>query len=299
MPFTDRGTQIMETRKYCGTLTPLMKKYNKFSEMTESEMMFLCGLIKETQSKKIVEIGVASGTSSLLMLDTIKNTENAHLYSIDYSTEYYRDVSKKSGFVVDDFPDLKQKWTLYTGAMSCRFLENIGKEIDLCFIDTMHCSPGEFLDYLQVLPFMKKDGIIVLHDIAFHTYENELWNTCCILFSAIHGQKILPEYTEHKYVPNIGAVKLSPDAMEEAFDIFNALTLAWAYPLKDKDFYELKKHYEKYYPRVLTNIFEKAYILNSRLIDKDKQVQSLYAYSKKLYLTLKYLKLHYFRWNAV
>ena len=50
----------METRKYCDTLTPLMKKYNKFSEMTESEMMFLSGLIKETQSKKIVEIGVAS-----------------------------------------------------------------------------------------------------------------------------------------------------------------------------------------------------------------------------------------------
>ena len=74
MPFTDRGTQIMETRKYCGTLTPLMKKYSKFSEMTESEMMFLSGLIKETKSKKIVEIGVASGTSSLLMLDTIKNT---------------------------------------------------------------------------------------------------------------------------------------------------------------------------------------------------------------------------------
>ena len=84
MPFTDRETQIMETRKYCGTLTPLMKKYNKFSEMTESEMMFLCGLIKETQSKKIVEIGVASGTSSLLMLDTLKNTENAHTKHTSY-----------------------------------------------------------------------------------------------------------------------------------------------------------------------------------------------------------------------
>ena len=267
--------------------------------MTPSEQEFLTDIVRQYKPKKLLELGIASGSSSVLLLNAIQDIPNSHLTSIDYSTPYYRDKTKNSGFVVDEYPDLKQKWTLYTGAMSCRFLEKIGNEIDLCFIDTMHCSPGEFLDYLQVLPFMKKDGIIVLHDIAFHTYENELWNTCCILFSAIHGQKILPEYTEHKYVPNIGAIKLSPSAMEEAFDIFNALTLAWAYPLKDKEFYELKKHYEKYYPRVLTNIFEKAYILNSRLLAKDKQVQSLYAYSKKLYLTLKYLKLHYFRWNAV
>ena len=50
--------------------------------------------------------------------------------------------------------------------MSCNFLEDIGKDIDLCFIDTTHCSPGEFLDYLQVLPFMKRNGIIVIHDIT-------------------------------------------------------------------------------------------------------------------------------------
>ncbi len=283
----------MEKRKYCGSLMTSMQNYKDFAEMTESEMLFLSGLIKETKAKKIVEIGVASGTSSLLILDTIKNTEGAHLHSIDYSADYYRDASKRTGFVVEDYSDLKQKWTLYTGAMSCRFLENIGNEIDLCFIDTMHCSPGEFLDYLQVLPFMKKEGIIVLHDIAFHTYDNPAWNTCCILFSAIHGQKILPEYTEHKYIPNIGAIKLSPSAIEEAFDVFNALMLAWLYQINKKDFLELKSYFKKYYPDELVNIFEKAYAFSSKFVEKEIRIQDLYVYSKKLYLTLKYLKLHF------
>ena len=280
----------MEIKNYTRDNIDFGRNYTQYSEMTPSESTFLSETIKDSGAKKIVEIGVAAGTSSLLILDTIKNIEDAHLYSIDYSTKYYRDANKNTGFILDDYPELKTKWSLYTGAMSCNFLEDIGKDIDLCFIDTTHCSPGEFLDYLQVLPFMKRNGIIVIHDIAFHTYNNELWNTCCILFSAIKGQKILPAFTEHKYTPNIGAIKLSPDTYENAYDIFNCLTLPWLYKLDEKDYQFLKKHFQKYYDKDLTDIFEKAYKFNSSLLEKENRAQTLYTYTKNIYLTMKYLK---------
>lgn len=280
----------MEIKNYTRDNIDFGRNYTQYSEMTPSESTFLSETIKDSGAKKIVEIGVAAGTSSLLILDTIKNIEDAHLYSIDYSTKYYRDANKNTGFILDDYPELKTKWSLYTGAMSCNFLEDIGKDIDLCFIDTTHCSPGEFLDYLQVLPFMKRNGIIVIHDIAFHTYNNELWNTCCILFSAIKGQKILPAFTEHKYTPNIGAIKLSPDTYENAYDIFNCLTLPWLYKLDEKDYQCLKKHFQKYYDKDLTDIFEKAYKFNSSLLEKENRAQTLYTYTKNIYLTMKYLK---------
>ena len=62
------------------------------------------------------------------------------------------------------------KWNLKTGILACEFIETIGNEIDLVFIDTMHTTPGEMLDWLMALPFLKEEAIVVLHDIfwMFH-----------------------------------------------------------------------------------------------------------------------------------
>ena len=39
------------------------------SKMTERELAFVCGLIKERRPKKIVEIGVAAGATSSVILN--------------------------------------------------------------------------------------------------------------------------------------------------------------------------------------------------------------------------------------
>ena len=84
----------MEIKNYTRDNIDFGRNYTQYSEMTPSESTFLSETIKDSGAKKIVEIGVAAGTSSLLILDTIKNIEDAHLYSIDYSTKYYRDANK-------------------------------------------------------------------------------------------------------------------------------------------------------------------------------------------------------------
>jgi hypothetical protein len=51
------------------------------------------------------------------------------------------------------------KWTLYIGTLTSQVIETIGNDIDFVFIDTMHITPGEMLDWLMVLPFLKEEAI--------------------------------------------------------------------------------------------------------------------------------------------
>ena len=160
------------------------------SEMSYSQRCFLNGIIRQTKPKKILELGVSAGGSSAIILNAIKDFDNAKLYSVDYSEKWYVDNSKNTGFIIDEkFSNLKNKWKLYTGGTAAKFMEEIGGEIDLCLIDTMHVNPGEFLDFLIVLPYLKKNAILIFHDIALHYFrKHSLTNG--ILFSCLKGKKI-------------------------------------------------------------------------------------------------------------
>jgi len=48
---------------------------------------------------------------------------------------------------------------LYLGILAFEVIETIGNDIDLAFIDTMHITPGEMLDWLMVFPFLKNETI--------------------------------------------------------------------------------------------------------------------------------------------
>lgn len=160
---------IESTQQEMITLEYLGKDYIKYSEMSDQDRVFLNTLVLRKQPKKILELGVCSGGSSLVILNAIKNTNDAYLYSIDYNTKHYRLKDKLTGFYVDNFPELKEKWTLKTGGLALEFMEEIGGDIDFCFIDTVHSNPGEILDFLMVLPYLKKNATVVFHDINLHT----------------------------------------------------------------------------------------------------------------------------------
>ena len=125
--------------------------------LNKVDMRFLNGMIRKYKPKKILEVGVASGGSSAIILNAIQNIENSHLYSIDKLINCFRRKEKETGWIVkDNFSNLMKKWTLYTGGITSNFIEKIGGDIDFVFIDTVHYAPGEWLDILQILPFLKK-----------------------------------------------------------------------------------------------------------------------------------------------
>lgn len=281
-----------ETKKLISGLNPI---YNSFSEMTLSEQEFLIDIVRQYKPKKLLELGIASGSSSVLLLNAIKDISGGHLTSVDYSTPYYRDKTKNSGFVVDEYPELKKKWTLYTGGMASEFIDKIGDEIDFCFIDTMHALPGEVIDFLLVLPYLKSDAVVVFHDTNLQTWGR--WPQCTsnnMLVSAISGEKIVPETFENiffhntlktdfqMYFPNITGVVLDGTQKDKIWDIFNLLTQKWKYQLKSEDVVSIKlalrKHYSDFYVQMFDNILD--YQMHEA--KNDRTIQDLIKENKEL-----------------
>ena len=125
-------------------------------------------MIRKIKPKKIFEIGVAYGGTAALKLNAIKDIEDTKLYSIDINKNCYKLRSKKTGFFANEkFPHLAGKRTLYTGGYTSEFIEKIGNNIDLVYIDTVHLTPGEILNWLDILPFLKEESFVILHDNSF------------------------------------------------------------------------------------------------------------------------------------
>ena len=209
-----------------------------------------------------MEIGVLNGGSSALILNAIKDIENSKLYSIDYFKYTLDDNNKEVGWVVNEYhPELTNKWQIYSGGLASDFIEKIGGDIDLCFIDSAHMNPGEILDYIMVLPFLKKNAIVILHDISLHILSRCYARiTNCVLFSAIKGKKYYPATEDFGMgVANIGAVVLDDNSIDNIFDIFILLTLYWQYIPTDKDYESIIKLISKHYDESLINIFKKTY----------------------------------------
>lgn len=240
---------------------------------------FINGMIRKYKPKKILEVGVASGGSSAIILNAIENLENSHLYSIDKLINAYNKKDKETGWIVKErFSNLLNKWTLYTGGITANFIEKIGGDIDFVFIDTVHYAPGEWLDTLQILPFLKKkNAIVMLHDIRFQFIPKKVfYSSNDHLFTYLRGEKIMPKVPE--VIPNIGAVFLDNKQEKYYFDYFFALTSTWSYIPEIEEWNFIRNFLSKYYSKELIEIYDSSYKMNKNykelLKEKNKEKKS-------------------------
>lgn len=213
-------------------------------EMTETETKFLIHQLVQNKPKKILEIGVAAGGTTQYILNNMP--EDARLFSVDISKNYYREKDKESGYIVKELcnDNIQKKWTTYLGYDIIDCIEDIGEDIDFVVIDTVHAMPGEYLSYLVVLPYLKENAVVILHDIHInyayiggsHTdldkesIKIKSWqkNSYCttLLFSTISSN--------HKIIlrdgiSNIGGIYIDDSTRENVFDVFQSLFAAWDY----------------------------------------------------------------------
>ena len=251
-------------------LMEIQSKINNHIYLPLPERDFLNGMIRKIKPKKVVEIGVANGGSSAIILNAIKDVEGAHLYSIEKSIDLIYDKTKKSGYLIKErFQNLMDKWTFYPGGITAEFIEKIGGEIDVVFIDTVHFTPGEMLDWLQVLPFLKEEAIVILHDTFLmylfgnvDTTKKNYSNNQLLCY--IRGDLILPSYNSKDFDRNIGAIKLAKEQNKYYTQYFFALATQWEYMPEEKDISIMKEFFMKYYGERYTNIFEDAVKKNKR-----------------------------------
>ena len=253
--------------------------------MIANQREFLNGLIRKYKPKKILELGVNRGGSSIIILNAIKDLKNAKLYSIDLSS------SKKVGECVPKFfRHYLNKWQLFTGNIAVKFIEKIGKNIDMVFIDTAHFEPGEILDFLMVFPFLRDRALVGFHDIG-HQINYAGWNNSrnewapYLIFNIIKGKKYLPS-GKGILRKGIGFIKLEKNQLNYIYDYFRALGGQWQYFPDEEHIKLMREFIKKFYDNNCLTIFEEAVKFNRVLVKNNPKKRFNYklAHSKILEL---------------
>jgi len=249
--------------------------------MNEIESAFLCGMIEQFSPKKILEIGVAAGGSTAIILQTLEDIGAPYeMHSIDLRTkhEVYKDYDV--GFLVNFAKEknlinpkgLQGEHKLHVGKYLPQIIDEIGGEIDFVILDTVHFLPGEVLDFIAMLPYLKEGAIVVLHDVALNQYKNQsVWRDACAtgsLFSAVTAEKFLDFVPEdaagniRSSYPNIAAFKVNQQTRDNIENVFLLLTLNWHYAPLNSEIKIYREFYKKHYSDDLINIFNEITKMN-------------------------------------
>jgi predicted O-methyltransferase YrrM len=133
---------------------------------------FLAGLLHYSGARNAVEIGVASGWSSAVMLKSMEiDFPLFQMHGVDLSPTYYLDKSKDTGAVVSEvMPHLVSQYNLHLGNCAFDAMADIGS-VDFAFIDGHHMHPWATIDFISVLPYLSRGRWVVMHDLNLCTYE--------------------------------------------------------------------------------------------------------------------------------
>lgn len=242
-------------------------------ELIKNEPYFLNSIIRKIKPKNCIEIGTSSGGSAILILNAIKDINDSILVSIDLTTKLYKNRALKTGYKVKKyFPELLNKWKLFTGQQPHIFLEKLKMKFDFLFLDTVHVVPGEIINLIEVLPFLNENSIIILHDINYHNMgyfkKKNFHPSNLFLFTTLYGEKVIIKDKNYGF-ENIGAIFLYQNQKKHFLDYFLLLMTPWQYMLENKKINELRNFIKKYYKdQFYLNIFNKAVKYNKVYLGK-------------------------------
>ena len=266
-------------------------------EMSEFDSAFLCGLLESYRPKKILEVGVASGATTSIILQVLEDIGKSYeMHSVDASANWYRDRTKPTGFMTTfakennlfsrsalcgkyEYPlennlfpplpvNLSGSHEFHLGKYLPQVIDEIGGDIDFVILDTVHSLPGEVLDFPVMLPYLKDGAIVALHDVSYnHVYLK--WHgyaTTTVLCSVTAEEKFInfETETEHKpyRYPNIAAFSISEQTRKYIENLFLSLVITWSYIPDDKQLEIYREFYKGHYPAELVDIFNEAIKMN-------------------------------------
>lgn len=233
-------------------------------EMSREEIWFIKYFIQKYHPKKIVEIGVSAGGNTVNLLNW--KDKDAQLFSVDIAKNWSKDETKLSGFMADEVED-KDNYKIYRGYDYLDVYNEIGNDIDLIIIDTVHVMPGEFLTYITALPQLKDGCIVIFHDIHLNMkrISNDKFNDfqtsgyCTgLLYGGISSSEKYSLQTNG--ISNIGCLIVDDSTRDSIKDVFRILCSRWFYlPFNlNFDMYReyVKKHYSPECYRLFCNCLD-------------------------------------------
>lgn len=214
---------------------------------------FLAEMVRCLRPERVVEVGVASGASSAVLLTAlhyvwsgqggaeqslVDEHRRPRLESFDLMSGCYFDESRPVGSAVPEMcPDLDHErgWRLTTGVTAAEAGRALaGADLPLAFIDADHRHPWPAADVLALRPALRRGAWIVLHDVNLPELARRCeerdgvkvnWSTPGVqmLFDAWPFEKIAgvgPSF-------NIGAIRLPVDRPLDLRDLDPVLDVPW------------------------------------------------------------------------
>jgi cephalosporin hydroxylase len=124
-----------------------------------STAQYLYQLVLDSKPSLIVEIGCHAGFSTLHLAKAIRMNGNGKLLSFDLDTSNAKERIKRANLCsVVEFVEGN------SAVMGHQMLCSLSECIDILFIDGDHTRRGCVRDIRVFLPFLKKGGLLVLHD---------------------------------------------------------------------------------------------------------------------------------------
>lgn len=263
-------------KKIISKLDPHFKdKGGSVPWMEPSESSFICSLLQVYRPKKILEVGVAKGGTTAIVLQVLEDMNVPYeLYSVDLApktggqdTGFLATFAKENNLLTTSPQStLRGTHEFHLGKYLPQVIDEIGGDIDFVILDTVHYTPGELLDFLVMLPYLKDNAIVVLHDVALNqrnlSYHTPDAHATGLLFSAVVAEEKFLNYEPEGNYPNIGAFRVNEQTYNNIENVFLALMLTWHYLPKDDEITIYRDFYNKYYPAKLVNIFDETVRLN-------------------------------------
>ena len=245
--------------------TDILRKHNAYStftHMSRDEHGFLSGIIKKIRPKKVLEVGVAEGGTTAMILKSLEMAKcESEMYSCDVVTTY---KGLEVGTMVKHVTDIKYvKHKLLTGKLLKDNIEQIGYGIDLVILDTSHNVPGEIIEFLTVLPFLSDDAFVVLHDVNLcndlalrseKVTESFRKISTKVLFTSVSGEKYFDYAGEN--LNNIAAVRVNESTKENIADLFFALSHLWHIGISQEILKDYREFFSRYYSDELLEIWD-------------------------------------------
>ncbi len=140
--------------------------------ITDEDARFLHDLVLELRPPVVVELGVASGCSSVVLLEALAQVqqdaaaEGIWLYSFDVMDRCYFDPSRPVGAAVAQLaPRLLGHWCLTIGDALRARQQLAGIAPQMAFIDANHFHPWPTADLMALMPILAPGAWVALHDI--------------------------------------------------------------------------------------------------------------------------------------
>lgn len=252
------------------------------SLMSKDDHDFLCGLLNEYKPKKILEVGVYAGGTTIAILDCMQKIGAVEMYSVDLAIDL--DNGKKAGYLVEEAKPYLNNIShhhMYVGVTAPEIIEDLikdGRLFDFVIIDTVHYLPGEILDFLAVFPFLTENAIVVLHDVMLNHMGKCRTEATKVVFDVAVGKKNW-NWNSSTY-PNIAAIQITNDTGKYISDLISALSISWHQNPGMKCISQYRKIIEKYYSAENLQLFDKVIRLsldwwNETLACKKKVITQL------------------------